>query len=93
MGTRATISGTHLGEYMGAKPTGKKVSWTGLIIYRFDDDGKIVERWQDSDALTMLQQLSVIPTPGQDSAQASAPTTSIERNKVLVHSFHEALNA
>lgn len=59
--SRGTITGTHRGKFMGAKPTGKKVSWTGIIIYRLDDDGMVVERWQDFDALGMLQQLGVIP--------------------------------
>ena len=62
--SRSTIGGVHLGEFMGAAPTGKHVSWTGLIIYRIDDDGKIVERWQDFDALGMMQQLGVIPSMG-----------------------------
>jgi predicted ester cyclase len=50
---------------MGAPPTGKKVSWTGIIIYRLDENGMIVERWQDFDGLSMLQQFGIIPTPGQ----------------------------
>ena len=61
---RGMISGTHLGPFMGAAATGKKVSWTGIFIYRLDDDGKIVERWQDFDGISMLQQLSVIPSNG-----------------------------
>jgi len=62
VGVRGTITGTHKGNYMGAAGTGKSIKWTGLIIYRLDKDGKIVERWQDFDSLSMLQQLSVIPT-------------------------------
>ena len=62
--SRGTITGTHQGPFMGVAPTGKKVSWTGIIIYRLDDDGKIIERWQDFDAISMLQQLGVIPTQG-----------------------------
>jgi steroid delta-isomerase-like uncharacterized protein len=59
--SRGTISGTHLGNFMGVPATGKKVSWTGIIIYRLDADGKIIERWQDFDAVGMLQQMGVIP--------------------------------
>lgn len=62
VGSRGTITGTHLGPFMGAAPTGKQVKWTGIIIYRVDDNGMIVERWQDFDAMSMLQQLSVIPS-------------------------------
>lgn len=64
VGSRGTITGTHLGSFMGVPPTGKKLSWTGIIIYRIDDDGKIVERWQDFDALGMLTQIGVIPPMG-----------------------------
>jgi len=37
---------------------------TGTAITRFSE-GKIEERWQNFDALGMMQQLGVIPTPGQ----------------------------
>jgi steroid delta-isomerase-like uncharacterized protein len=59
--SRGTITGTHSGTFMGVPPTGKKVSWTGIIIFRLDEEGKIIERWQDFDAFGMLQQLGVIP--------------------------------
>jgi predicted ester cyclase len=62
--TRVTLSGTHQGTYMGASPSGKKVSWTGLVIYSLNADGKIIERWQDMDAVGMMQQLGLIPTMG-----------------------------
>ncbi len=62
--SRGTISGTNTGSFMGAPPTGKKASWTGITIYRIDDDGMIVERWQDFDGLGMLQQLGVVPPMG-----------------------------
>ena len=62
---RGIQTGTHLGNFLGMVPaTGKKVSWTGTAIFRFDDDGKIVERWQDLDNLSLFQQLGVIPPFG-----------------------------
>ncbi|MDL2218071.1 ester cyclase [Christensenellaceae bacterium OttesenSCG-928-M15] len=36
------MEGTHLGEWLGMKPTGKKLKMTGVDIDRFTD-GKIVE--------------------------------------------------
>lgn len=60
MGSHGTITGTHLGSFKGVPPTGKKLSWTGIIIYRIDDDGKFVERWQDFDALGKLTKLAGI---------------------------------
>ena len=59
--TRIKTSGTHKGSYMGIPASGNKVSFTGIVIYRFDDDGTIVERWQDFDTIGMMQQLGVIP--------------------------------
>jgi len=62
--SRGTISGTHLGSFMGIPPTNKSVSWSGIIIYRMNDEGKVIERWQDFDALGMLQQMGVVPMSG-----------------------------
>jgi predicted ester cyclase len=59
---RGTFSGTHRGQFMGVAPSGKNVSWTGLLIYRLDDNGMIVERWQDFDRMSLFQQLGVIPS-------------------------------
>ncbi len=63
---RFTIHGTHQGEGMDIPPTGKRVVYTGIDIFRIAD-GKIVERWGEVDALGLLQQLGVIPAPGQAS--------------------------
>ncbi len=63
---RSTFTGTHLGSYLNAAPTGKPVRWTGIAIFRFDDEGKIVERWQDIDTAGLLMQLGVIPAPPPD---------------------------
>lgn len=60
---RWTASGTHNGELFGISPTGKKVSWMGITIYRLAG-GKIAEAWGEVDTLGMMQQLGVIPTPG-----------------------------
>ncbi|GAB2806773.1 ester cyclase [Streptomyces chlorus] len=54
-----TITGTHLGTLMGQPATGKKVSYRGMQISRFDSDGKLVERWGSSDELGMLRQLGL----------------------------------
>jgi steroid delta-isomerase-like uncharacterized protein len=62
--TRWTAIGTHRGDLMGIAPTGKRVTVTGITINRIDN-GKIVETWNNFDALGQLQQLGVIPAPGQ----------------------------
>jgi predicted ester cyclase len=48
---------------MGIPPTGKQVAVSGMDINRIVQ-GKLAERWAVFDMLGMLQQLSVIPTPG-----------------------------
>lgn len=59
---RWTARGTHQGELMGIAPTGRRVTLTGIAIARLVD-GKIEEIWENYDALGMMQQLGVIPSP------------------------------
>ena len=63
---RVTMSGTQHGAFMGVPPTGKHVTITGIDINRFVG-GKSVEHWVEMDALGMMQQLGVVPAPGQAS--------------------------
>src|SRR5579884_1072325 len=61
---RESYGGTHQGDFMGIAPTGKQVTFTSVDIYRLAG-GKIVEVWSQIDLLGMMQQLGVIPAPGQ----------------------------
>jgi len=62
---RGIQTGTHEGNFLGMVPaTGKKVAWTGTATFKFDANGKISERWQDLDNLSLFQQLGVIPAFG-----------------------------
>ena len=61
---RYTIQGTHQGVFMGIPATGKAFTTTAIVILRFEN-GKIAEEWFQGDDLGMLQQLGVIPAPGQ----------------------------
>ena len=57
---RITYTGTHTGgEFRGIPPTGKKVTMTGVDIYRIVD-GKLAEYWNVSDALGFFKPLGVI---------------------------------
>jgi predicted ester cyclase len=49
---------THKGEFMGIPATNKKVSRGAVTIYRIVG-GRIVEWWNKSDLLTIMQQLGV----------------------------------
>ena len=69
--TRFTSRGTHQGEFMGIAPTGNRVRVTGIDI-DWVVEGKIVEHWSEADLLGMMQQLGVIPPPGQ--SEEASPT-------------------
>ena len=61
---RLTVRGTQQGAFMGIPPTGKHVTATAIDISRMAG-GKSVEHWIEMDTLGMMQQLGVIPAPGQ----------------------------
>ena len=58
--TRFSAKGTHKGPFLGAAPTGKTVSYTGMDLNRIED-GRIVESWVNYDALAILQQIGLVP--------------------------------
>ena len=70
---RFKVTGTHTGEYRGylpligkkitLAPTGKKITFTGVIIYRIVN-GKVVESWAVYDLLDFYKQLGVIEYKG-----------------------------
>jgi predicted ester cyclase len=57
---RFSARGTHLGPFLGAAPTGKTVTYTGMDLNRITG-GKIVESWVNYDALALLQQVGLVP--------------------------------
>jgi predicted ester cyclase len=63
---RWTGRGTHLGEWQGRPPTGRRVTTTGIDIERLADS-KIVQEDGEVDMLGFLRQLGVLPDP-QDSS-------------------------
>jgi len=60
--TRWQAEGTHEGEFQGYAPTGKRVTWTGINIFRIEC-GRIAEEWSEVDGLGRLKQLGVLATP------------------------------
>ena len=60
---RKLWSGTHDGPFMGRQPTGKKIRFEGIVIWRIED-GKLAERWAQIDRLGLMQQLGMMPEPG-----------------------------
>lgn len=54
---RARLSGTHAGPFQGIPPTGRKVSFTSIEMYRMEGD-KIAEEWVAPDMMGLMQQIS-----------------------------------
>lgn len=63
---RFRLRGTNTGSFRGIPPTGKAVDITATGIIRVVD-GKVTDNWVNVDALGLMQQLGVVPTPGQTS--------------------------
>ena len=59
---RFTVTGTQTGPFLGAPPSGKSFTATGMSIFRLAD-GKIVEHWGENDTMSVLQQLGMMPAP------------------------------
>jgi hypothetical protein len=57
---RWTFRGTHLGEYLGISPTHKPVTFSGIYIFRVEND-RIAEVWNLWDQLGEWQQLGILP--------------------------------
>ena len=54
--TRKTLRGTHLGELWDLPPTGNRISWEFIDIFRIRD-GKLVEHWTHMDFEALRQQM------------------------------------
>jgi len=65
--SRLRAQGTHQGELMGIAPTSNELMITGITIHRIEE-GKIVEEWENWDALGLMQQIGAVPSP--EEAQA-----------------------
>jgi predicted ester cyclase len=59
---RYSVNGTHEGEYLGVEPTGQTAEWTGMAMYRIEDE-QIAEIWLEEDRLGLLEQLDVAHPP------------------------------
>jgi steroid delta-isomerase-like uncharacterized protein len=55
-----SITGTHLGEWVGYSPTGKTMSIQGMSLNRYQN-AQIIESWLSVDMLTVMQQLGLVP--------------------------------
>jgi steroid delta-isomerase-like uncharacterized protein len=67
---RWTASGTHTGSWGDVPPTGKRAEFSGVNIFRFGDDGKVVEIWNHRDDLGLMNQLGAAVFAGAPSDQS-----------------------
>ncbi|MCH7842961.1 MAG: ester cyclase [Chloroflexi bacterium] len=58
---RLTYSGTHLGELYGAAPTGKRVEYGGIALFKISD-GRITSGLVYGDTIGLMRQVGA-PTP------------------------------
>ena len=56
-----TITGTHLGEFLGVPPTGRFTQSYAAVVTTFDDDGMMIEGALYWNALGLLRQIGVLP--------------------------------
>ena len=56
---RFSGTGTHTGDHLGFRPTGKPVRFTGMTITRWHH-GRIVEAWNNVDVPGILQQIGAL---------------------------------
>jgi predicted ester cyclase len=53
---RTTARATHRAEFLGVARTDRPVEFTGLVVYRIQED-KIVESWAEIDFLRLMREL------------------------------------
>ena len=66
---RFTYRATHAGEFMGAKPTGRRVEMSSIDIWRVED-GRFVEHWDELNGLEFFGQLGIVPGSEEGSEDA-----------------------
>lgn len=54
-----TVEAINTGKFMGNPPTNKKVTYSGMSIYRLEN-GKIAEHWYVWDRLGLYRQLGIV---------------------------------
>jgi steroid delta-isomerase-like uncharacterized protein len=60
--TRWIWEGTHGADFMGVKPTNRRVTMTGMTLHQLRD-GKICEGWWNYDILGALRQIGAVELP------------------------------
>lgn len=80
VGVRWTAAGTHTGSLLGIASTGKKITMTGITMFRIIG-GKIAEEYASEDMLGLMQQLGVLPPLPP---ATSAPGDSVKSEPIVL---------
>jgi predicted ester cyclase len=59
---RFTMTGRHVGDFMGVPATGTEIALPGITILHFKDS-RVVERFSQADMLGLLVQIGAVPAP------------------------------
>jgi predicted ester cyclase len=59
---RFTMSGRHVGDFMGVCATGNDIALPGITVLHFAGD-RTVERFSQADMLGLMVQMGAIPAP------------------------------
>ncbi len=57
---RSSAAATNSGPYLNYPATGKKIKWTEIHIYRFDNKGKIMAHWAEIAQLELMMQIGAV---------------------------------
>lgn len=52
------MKGVHQSEFLGVKPTGNKIKWNFIEVYRLEE-GRIKERWSLDDTVSLLNGMNI----------------------------------
>jgi steroid delta-isomerase-like uncharacterized protein len=57
---RFTMTGRHVGEFMGVPASGTEIALPGITVLRFRGD-RVIERFSQADMLGLLVQIGAVP--------------------------------
>jgi predicted ester cyclase len=75
---RWTMSGTHSGAWGGARPSGKSVRQSAIVIYQLAHR-KVIAVWPMVDRLGLAQQLGLIAGPNGELSSPHAGTSNVSQ--------------
>ena len=55
--SRVRYRAKHVGDFKAVPATGKTTDMTGIDIFDFDENGRVVDHWHEADHLLLFQQL------------------------------------